>query len=375
MKATFGNMELRFDDGMDLSMNMQEFDPLRTPYEVNENDFPLDGTFEEQFTFLLRYAVLAPSGHNTQPWLFSLNENGVHIYPDYSRRLPVVDPGNRELYMSIGAAVFNLRVAAARFGFECRVSYNYSDDSEAPLAFAHLTPSADAPQTDRDLAALFPSILKRHTNRNPFLYARIADSRLAEICSVGNEYLTSLFVSKDPAVNTNVAELVGLADKMQQADPSFRRELAEWLRPNNTRRPDGMTGAAFGIGDLASFFGPWAMKTLNLGTLRAEKDRLLCMEAPGLIVLHGEDSIPHYLDAGELLEHLLLRINAAGLQTSFFNMPIQVPELRLALRRALDLENMPQLMLRIGYCITEPPPSPRRPVEDVIIKDDPLRKV
>ncbi len=39
-------------------------------WDVQESDFPEKGT-EEQMEFLLRYAVLAPSGPNTQPWRFS----------------------------------------------------------------------------------------------------------------------------------------------------------------------------------------------------------------------------------------------------------------------------------------------------------------
>ncbi|MEQ9354881.1 MAG: hypothetical protein RIG63_04560 [Coleofasciculus chthonoplastes F3-SA18-01] len=29
-----------------------------------------------------------------QPWKFSIDANTIRIYPDYSRRLPIVDPDN-----------------------------------------------------------------------------------------------------------------------------------------------------------------------------------------------------------------------------------------------------------------------------------------
>ena len=31
------------------------------------------------FLFMVEYAIKAPSGHNTQPWLFRINENSIEI--------------------------------------------------------------------------------------------------------------------------------------------------------------------------------------------------------------------------------------------------------------------------------------------------------
>src|SRR5918911_1973883 len=72
----------------------------------------------KKFNFLLRYAVLAPSGHNTQPWLFKIagSNNTIEIYADRSRALPVVDPDDRELVISCGAALGTMRVALRRCG-------------------------------------------------------------------------------------------------------------------------------------------------------------------------------------------------------------------------------------------------------------------
>ena len=41
---------------------------------------------------IIRYATLAPSGHNTQCWRFRREERFIAILPDLSRRTPVVDP-------------------------------------------------------------------------------------------------------------------------------------------------------------------------------------------------------------------------------------------------------------------------------------------
>jgi nitroreductase len=55
---------------------------LSNPWDVREADFPRTGLPAEQLRFLLHYAVLAPSGHNTQPWLFKIDGDTVELSAD-----------------------------------------------------------------------------------------------------------------------------------------------------------------------------------------------------------------------------------------------------------------------------------------------------
>lgn len=362
-------MEMSIDDGMDMEMELQEFDPLKTPYDVDECDYPDDGSLREQYAFLLKYAILAPSVDNTQPWKFKLHDAGISVYADYGRRLRVADPANRELVMSVGAAIMNIRVAAARFGFACDVHYNQSGESEEPLVFLALSPGRPNADGDAALRELFRMILLRRTNRNPFLLSRIPELILGKLDIVANGLHTSALISTDGAANSEVADLVAAAVELQQGDPQFRKELSEWIRTNWTRKPDGMLGAAFGVNDVNSLVTPWATKTFDLGRMRAANGRHLCSQAPGLIVLYSEDSVPAWLEVGEILQKLLLTITREGLQYGFFNMPIEVPDLRMELRARFALPSWPQLLLRIGYCLKESARSPRRPVEEVLIKE------
>ncbi|NSW58742.1 MAG: hypothetical protein HPY44_22245 [Armatimonadetes bacterium] len=54
-------------------------------------DFPSGGPRQEQVRFLLGYAILAPSSHNSQPWLFRIVEDGLEILADDRRWLRVAD--------------------------------------------------------------------------------------------------------------------------------------------------------------------------------------------------------------------------------------------------------------------------------------------
>lgn len=366
MTVSLYNTRLEFGGEDGNRMGRTGDDPMTAPYAVDEREFPSGESPEEQFGFLLRYAILAPSTHNTQPWRFGILREGVELYGDYTRRMPVVDPGNREMLMSIGAALFTLRVAAERFGFDCRVSYNESGDSERPLAFVSLSPRAPGTGGNEAMVSLFTAIPRRHTNRNPFLLSRVPESLLRHVRGMETDGLAGVYVSADGRINTGVAELVASADRMQLADPAFRGDCAEWVRPNWTKKQDGITGAALGVSTIASALGPWTTRMLDVSLIRAAADKNLCCEAPGLVVIQSEDAVPHWLDAGQLLQKLLLTLTREGLHHSYFNMPVQVPEFRLRLRALLGLSNWPQILLRIGFSLATPALTPRRPVEDVL---------
>ncbi|MGA9116257.1 MAG: hypothetical protein WB626_05725, partial [Bacteroidota bacterium] len=100
----------------------------------------------------------------------------------------------------------------------------------------------------------------------------------------------------------------------------------------------------------------------------------LCAAAPLLAVIHGRDSVPDLLEAGELMERLWLRLTQERLACSFFNLPVEVPDLRRKLQARLGISTPPQLLMRIGYSLGTAAPTPRRPVEE-ILEMDPDRAV
>ncbi|MCD8072358.1 MAG: hypothetical protein LUE10_04145 [Alistipes sp.] len=115
---------------------------------------------DPDFTFIVQQAVKAPSGHNTQPWLFKITDSGIDIFPDFDRSLPVVDPDNRELFISLGCALENLCLAAQSRGYTPDVEISEAGAISVRLAFAAGTGGSDNP-----LAA---EISKRQTNRSLF---------------------------------------------------------------------------------------------------------------------------------------------------------------------------------------------------------------
>jgi hypothetical protein len=99
----------------------QQVDFTRRSFDMNAS-----GALPEHE--LVRYATLAANGHNTQPWKFAIKEHAIEIHPDATRRLPVVDPHDRELWISLGCALENLLVAAHATGYAAEVTYPDATD-------------------------------------------------------------------------------------------------------------------------------------------------------------------------------------------------------------------------------------------------------
>lgn len=311
---------------------------------------------------LLAFALLAPSRHNTQPWLFEIEGDELRVYQDPSRALPEADPEGRQLAMSCGAAVVNFRVAAAHHGFATSVEISPAHRRDGLLARVRLEERAASSEGTEEL---FQAIPRRRTNRLP-LDGR--DPPAGLVTALLREARREGVSLRPVEVHQRriVAELVAEGDRLQWGNARFRAELARWTRLNGTQRRDGMPGFAHGMSAAAALVQPVLMRVTNPGREEAERDRSRALGTRALIVLSTRgDGEREWFAAGEALERVLLRATARGLSASYFSQPIETRALRTALREALGEGGLPQVMLRIGYGL-DVRPMPRRRVEEVL---------
>ena len=235
---------------------------IEDPWKVSEQDFPQSGRAEEKLRFLLNYAVLAPSGHNTQPWLFRVRNDEVELHADRTRGLPVVDPDDRALVISCGAALFYLRLAMRYFGHADEVQpFPETEDADL-LARVRLGSEQEATEEDQ---VLFGAIKKRHSNRQTFEDRPVPGRLLSALQAAAWEEGAWLHLVQDEDHKYMLADLIAEGDRIQLSDKRFRRELASWVHPNRTKSRDGMPGYAFGFGGLLSLAGPFAIRTFDTG--------------------------------------------------------------------------------------------------------------
>jgi nitroreductase len=331
------------------------YDPKTTPWSVNAQDFPHDGSETDRLHFLLRYALLAASSHNTQPWQFVVQPPMIHLWADPSRWLRVADADRRELHISIGCALENLLIAADYFGYASDVTYLPYPDEPDHMASVCLTPAHhDTPQR---APALFAAIPMRHTNHKVYDDTPIPvdDVRWLEQC-VEEEDIT-LLLTDDSTIKQHAEELITEGDARQFANPAYREELGFWIG-------QGVFGAPW----LLAKLGQLAVTYVNMGKMIGKQDRNVLLSAPVLGVLATPTDDPRVqVRVGQAFERLSLAATARDIRLHPMSQPMELPDLRERLSGLLPVAGVvPQHAFRLGYAAAESEHTPRRPLEEVI---------
>ncbi len=333
-------------------------------WKASERDFPENGATVAKLKHLLEYAVLAPSSRNAQPWLFRIVDDAIELQADRSRALPVIDPHDREMFIACGAALFHLRVAIRHFGYGDHIETFPNEAEPDLLARVRLGERRNPSVKDE---VLFEAMPKRHTNRLPFSGKKVPEHLLAELEQDARAEGASLFIANDLPSRFAIASYIAESDNVQWGDPSYRHELAQWMRENDTTERDGLPGYAMGMGDAEATIAPLVLDAFDLSNDVASKDYKLALSAPTLAMLWTERDDPaSWLTAGQALARILLRASSSNVSSAFFNQPIEVAKMRARLADVTRTVAFPQLLFRMGYG-PEVKATPRRSVDEVLI--------
>ena len=323
-------------------------------WELRASEFPASGSSRERLAFLLRYAILAPSTHNTQPWRFTIGPERILVFRDRSRWLQVADPLQRELHLSVGCAVENLLIAARAFGYAPRVTH-FPHQLGADCVASVELPVPGAVVRPKD--GLLNAVTRRHTSRKPFRPRAVPEADLKRLKGVCGDRDVMLYLSDDPQVKRRLEDMVGEADARLFAEPAYREELGHWIGEG-----------AFGNKWLLSKLGQIAVTYLNVGSSTAKRDTELLHSAPEIGILAAlDDDRVSQVRAGQQYQRICLQSELLGLGVQPMSQLCQVPHIRSELARFFPAPNLhPQQVFRIGYADRVEAPMPRRALEDVI---------
>jgi nitroreductase len=306
---------------------------------------------------LIAAAVAAPSVHNTQPWLFRIDGDKIHLYADPTRQLQAQDPDGRAMLMSCGAALLNLRLAAEHFGRTSTVVMTPSDDPNHVATIdlhGEVSPSAMVDE-------LFAAIPHRHTNRNPYEDRPVPPAVLEALSEAASQEGAIFYPVTEPSERRRLVDLIHDADAT--ADPQIMSEAKRWTGVEPTR-PDGIPTEALGpIPQSPST----PHRDLAPGRVISGRGFAVFENDPTLAVLTtARDDPSAWIAAGQALQRVLLVATVEGLVATYANQPLEAPGLRWLVRDPDQPIGFPQMLFRLGYAPAAPA-TPRRPVEDVII--------
>lgn len=304
-------------------------------------------------------ATAAPSIFNTQPWLFRPRTDGVDVLVDRRRQLATVDPTGREMLVSVGAAVFNLRLAVRAHGRAVMV--RLAPDATQPDLAARLT-LGQRTIADPWVRQLAPCIAQRRTNRRPFADRPVPEPVLAAL-SLAAAAESATLETADPALREGVLGLTRTAENRMRTNPRYRAELAAWTSPPGQGRRDGVPREAFAPRDQDA-----ALPLRDFAAGHGAALPVVAFESePTLILLSTTGDAPaDWLRAGAALQRVLLTATGHGLAATPLTQLLEVPRLRALLEHS-STGRVVQTVLRVGYPRTPAPVTPRRPLAEVVV--------
>jgi hypothetical protein len=313
----------------------------------------------EQLRHVVQAAGLAPSVHNTQPWVFVARPGHLELRADPQRQLKYLDPDGRQLHLSCGAALFHARVGARALGLH--VKTRLLPDPVQPALLADLTLTAGPPATGDEIR-LATAILQRHTHRGSFDDREVPEALLAVLrtaAAAEGAFLLPV-TSDDELIELEV--LLSRADALQEQDDDYRNELARWVHETQMHA-DGIPLAALTTAPGSSL----RQRDFTLSHPSALDGSAPRSDRPAVVVLTTEGDEPaSWLRAGQALAAVLLQAADHGVQAQPLGQVTDVLTYRLGLRGALGILGMPQLVLRMGYAANSTV-TPRRKVDDVLV--------
>jgi hypothetical protein len=306
----------------------------------------------------VRYATLAPNGHNTQPWRFVEEGSRVTIYPDFGRRTPVVDPDDHHLFVSLGCAAENLSIAAGAHGRPTAIAF---DPRGGGRIAVDLTTGASS---DGDLCRAIP---RRQSTRSLFDGREVAVDDLRQLERAATIAGVSLIlILARPRLET-ILEQVIAGNNRQLDDPAFVSELRHWVRFNPQdalQQADGLYSACTGNRTVPTWLGRRAFSLFFTKKTEDERYAAQLRSSSGVAVFVGDKADPdHWVRVGRSFQRFALQATALGLRQALINQPIEVPSVRGPFARWLGIGDVrPDLVVRFGAAPAMPMSIRRTPV-------------
>ncbi len=321
------------------------------------------------WTKIFYYASLAPSGHNTQPWLVILNDNNeFEITVREEAILPAVDPVRRETYLSLGAFLENLMIASGFYGYELNYDVVASNTMELNAIKGRFYKSDSK-------TALLELITKRRTIREPFLNKPLKVEAVDECLSV---YPNCTYYPSSEHKAAFISRLTYEANVAQVNREEAQRELAKWIHWSNKEADKykcGLTPACLGITGIPAFVvkNTYTEKSVMSSGFKKQTLKIVREQTNkngGWVVITSDsDSPKDLIQTGRQFQKLFLKFTEKEIAVHPMTQILEEEPYKKEIAGLLRINNPVQFILRVGYLGKNfpEPVSLRRSVDSFLV--------
>lgn len=324
--------------------------------------------------------ILASNPHNSQPWMFRITDSTIDLFAVAERQIGAIDPFRREMYIGLGCAVENMRLAAEAEGFNADIRLMPDPTTElhaASISFAESSPAT---------SALYEAIPHRHTNRAAYDTTRsVEESIFSGINDLVTESTVSLVWMRGSSSHKKFGEIAIAAAEALIADDQQSMDSHKWWRQDWDELQSHADGITLDAQGMPSFI-------LNMAKLlpdmsRASNDqsfaknlRDTCIPtatAFGILTVPNSMDFTNRLQCGQVWQRIHLWATTQGIAMQPLNQmteradrEVQLgiePVFGNAIAELIGDENWMGIMpFRMGYPAEAGLPSPRRGLDKVI---------
>ena len=286
----------------------------RSAPENEHRNNPVPSTVNDT---IVAAAIRAPSGGNSQPWYIDAERTKLTISVA-TEHTSTMDVGFRGSAVALGAALYNVRIAAAARGMLGSVSVSEAVDGSPLRATMHFENG-----NDPALADLYEPMLARETNRHRGTSQSLDDQTIKLLIATAEREGARLHLLTERDDLSRAATIFGAADRIRYLTPQLHKEMVSELRwPGD---PDPDTGidvhtleldasdlALFDIlrrPDVMAYLAEW-----NAGSALGDgmRDQVLASSALAVITVTGE-RLSDYASGGSAVEAVWILAQREGL--------------------------------------------------------------
>ncbi|OZD80057.1 hypothetical protein CH273_17480 [Rhodococcus sp. 05-339-2] len=310
---------------------------------------------------LVELACRAPSVHNSQPWRWVYSDRGLDLFTDPSRLLDVIDPTERQMVISCGAALDHLRRAAAAFRWSTDIDLLPSAGRSDHLAHVHFVHDAHPRSHEFDLLT---AINRRHSDRRTF--GPVGDDRILTryVLQACARYDTAITVLSSQA-RTTLAKASELSAAVRKYDATYQAEIRWWA--GHSMKSGGIPPEALISRAQASRVPINRRFPEPREADRTVEREHVTDESTVVLLSTASDGRIDWLQCGQALSSILLAATADGLATCPLTHMTEQSGSRRVVESLAPRGGVPQVLIRIGVPMTgSPRRTPRRAVTSVL---------
>jgi hypothetical protein len=346
-------------------------------------------TFEDPRTQLAALGLLAPSGHNMQPWNIQLDQdpNVFYLYADAARLTPEVDPYARQTMVTQGAFLEYVSVAGEQLGYQTDIVLfpNGEYDEGNLLESMKAMPVAKITLTKADAtpSGLYDALFLPDTNRAPYQDMPLTADQIARLKSINSDPDLQLLVFDDDANRTTLGNIAIEGAKIESGIHRINDESGEIFRANEREKNayrygysvegQGTTGFMKHVMQgLITLFPAMNNEAASADLfIKSTQDAVAHTPAYAMIITNG-NSRTEQVKSGMLYSKLVLTAHTFGIVMQPPSQALEeYPEMS-ALYAQIHADYAPdggtiQMFVRMGFATKSFPNSMRRDVTELLL--------